>query len=511
MPPNLSPMLEKRTSKRLQNIVPVENDPVYSKFFKTTTKSGLAQVLNKRRKVTDKLATCAQLKPLRNTTESSGLSVIDNTPSLAFTPTTESLLSSPGHELASYENLKQARKSSYLNGSINKGRTLIKEIVPKKDSPILINLVSDDSIFDYIEETNLVEISESEEFYTPQEQIRNKGYWNIRPDWVACPALPTSKKNYPKSVQKDNFKDLDNKSGVNIIGSSKQCISSIEAIPSKDLSLEPHIDLEYVPDYLKNLRRNEPNYSCDKHYMNHQDDLDWGVRSKLINWMLLFVPRVKLPPAVVFNAVNIFDRFLSQRKASRKRVSFIALICVSIASKYESQIHPTAEQFLKYSGFDTNKKDFIRSEEYILRVLDFKVAYPGPLEFLELAILAEDFHPQSHLMARFFLEICITSYTFIRFLPSMISSSAISLSRLVLSRNPWTPKLQEYTGYSQEEIKLCTGHMIDQLCTYLTRQPNLEKVCSSEFIDVAKLASQWITYRLNKYNLDTSKVIKTTS
>lgn len=509
MPPKLSPMHEKRTSKRLQNLASLNKDVSYSEYYKAVTKPGLTQVLNKKRKIIDNFVNNVQVKPLRYTTESSGLSVTDTTPSLAFTPTTESLLSSPGHELASFENLKQSRKSSYLDSSITQVRSSVKEIVPKKDSPILINLVSDDSINEYIEESNLAKVLENEEFQTPQDQIRNNGYWNIRPDWVICPDLAIKENN--KTVQNNAIYDLENKNGLNINDSHKQWNSFKEVIPPKDLSLEPYIDLEYVPDYLKNLRQKESSYSCDKHYMNHQDELDWGVRSKLISWMLIFVPRVKLPPAVVFNAVNIFDRFLSQRKASRKRVSFIALICVSIASKYESQIHPTAEQFLKYSGFDTNKKDFIRSEEYILRVLDFKVAYPGPLEFLELAIIAEDSHAQTHLMARFFLEICVTSYTFIRFLPSMISSSAISLSRLVLGRIPWTPKLQEYAGYSQEEIKLCTGHMIDQLCIYLTRQSSLEKVCSSEFIDVAKLASQWITLRLNKYNSDASKKIKTVS
>ncbi len=85
----------------------------------------------------------------------------------------------------------------------------------------------------------------------------------------------------------------------------------------KDLDSEDQEDplmvAEYAVEIFEYLRDLECNSIPNPQYMSHQDDLEWKTRGILIDWLIEVHTRFHLLPETLFLAVNIIDRFLSEK------------------------------------------------------------------------------------------------------------------------------------------------------------------------------------------------------
>ncbi|KAI0219799.1 G2/mitotic-specific cyclin, partial [Massospora cicadina] len=194
-------------------------------------------------------------------------------------------------------------------------------------------------------------------------------------------------------------------------------------------------------------------------------------------------------------AVNLLDRFLSVRLASRARVPYTALACLFIAVKFETRLHPPVEQFVKSSGLTLTKQDLMIYEEYVLKVLDFRLGYPNPFQFLGYASLGDGSFLQTRLMARYVMEQCLLSSTLVHCDGALLACAAMHIARKILGRGSWDDKMEHCTGCRREEVVLIAKHMIDFLLVGPTVDGSLEKYSSAEYLRVALIATEWIAKR----------------
>ena len=62
-------------------------------------------------------------------------------------------------------------------------------------------------------------------------------------------------------------------------------------------------------------------------------------------------------------------------------------------------------------------------------------------------------------LACFLAELTLVEYAFLRYLPSLVASSAIFLANFTLGRAPWTTTLAYYTGYSPRDLRECVTEL----------------------------------------------------
>jgi len=239
--------------------------------------------------------------------------------------------------------------------------------------------------------------------------------------------------------------------------------------------------LEYKDEILSYMRQMELENRPKASYMRKQQDINSSMRSILVDWLVEVSEEYKLNTETLYLAVNYTDRFLSQMSVLRGKLQLVGTASMYIASKYEEISPPDVSEFVYITDDTYTKKQVLRMEHLLLKVLDFRMNTPTIncflmhyLRFLKVnstssnttnssPLTAQQQEQQSRIenLARYLAELTlIDSETFLRYLPSQIAASAIYLS-LHKFNKPWTKQIAEQLGYSFDlsELKLCIADM----------------------------------------------------
>ena len=79
-------------------------------------------------------------------------------------------------------------------------------------------------------------------------------------------------------------------------------------------------------------------------YMESQKDLAWKMRGILVDWLMQVHSRFRLLPETLFLAVNIIDRFLSNRVLSLVKFQLVGVTAMFVAAKYEEIMAPSVDE-----------------------------------------------------------------------------------------------------------------------------------------------------------------------
>ena len=84
--------------------------------------------------------------------------------------------------------------------------------------------------------------------------------------------------------------------------------------------------------------------------MDEQKDLNASMRSALVNWLVRVHDKFRLRPTVLYLAVSIVDRFLSEHQTPRSKLELLGCVALFIASKLEMSDPPVAQDFIDVAG-----------------------------------------------------------------------------------------------------------------------------------------------------------------
>jgi len=239
--------------------------------------------------------------------------------------------------------------------------------------------------------------------------------------------------------------------------------------------------LEYKDEILSYMRKMELENRPKANYMKKQQDINSSMRSILIDWLVEVSEEYKLNVETLYLAVNYTDRFLSQMSVLRGKLQLVGTASMYIASKYEEISPPDVSEFVYITDDTYTKKQVLRMEHLLLKVLDFRMNTPTIncflmhyLRFLKLNTSSsnttstspltaqqQELHSRVENLARYLAELTlIDSDTFLSYLPSQVAASAIYLSLHTFNKQ-WTKQIAEQLGYNFDlsELKACITDM----------------------------------------------------
>lgn len=229
--------------------------------------------------------------------------------------------------------------------------------------------------------------------------------------------------------------------------------------------------LEYKDDILAYMRLMEQENRPRANYMKKQQDISGPMRSILVDWLVEVAEEYKLNVETLYLAINYTDRFLSQMSVLRGKLQLVGTASMYIASKYEEITPPDVAEFAYITDNTYTKKQVLRMEHLLLKILDFRMNTPTTNNFLNhyLRFIRPHLQQQASSseirkiehMARYLAELTLVDGdTFLCYLPSQIASSAIYLS-LLLHNKQWTKQIAETIGYAHDlsELKSCIVDM----------------------------------------------------
>ena len=212
---------------------------------------------------------------------------------------------------------------------------------------------------------------------------------------------------------------------------------------------------EYINEIFSHLKETENlNLPLENYMEKTQSEINERMRIILLDWLIDVQLKFKLLPETLFLTINIIDRYLSISKATKENLQLIGITSMLIACKYEEIYFPEIKDFI-YMTDDTYSKDEVLQMEYeILKKLEFNITNPSSLRFLEIYNFYLKLDNKIYFLAKYFLELSLVNYKQIKFLPSIIATSAIYLSKkqdVLFDEN----ELWNITGYTFNDIEEC--------------------------------------------------------
>lgn len=207
-------------------------------------------------------------------------------------------------------------------------------------------------------------------------------------------------------------------------------------LDSEDLD-DPLMVAEYATEIFEYLRDLEVRCIPNPQYMSHQDDLEWKTRGILIDWLIEVHTRFHLLPETLFLAVNVIDRFLSEKVVQLDRLQLVGITAMFIASKYEEVLSPHVENFKRITDNGFSEAEILSAERFVLSTLDYNLSYPNPMNFLRRVSKADNYDIQSRTIGKYLMEISLLDHRFMAYRPSHCAAAAMYLARLMLDRGEW--------------------------------------------------------------------------
>lgn len=265
---------------------------------------------------------------------------------------------------------------------------------------------------------------------------------------------------------------------------------------------DPLMVAEYADDIFEYLRDLECNSVPNPQYMSHQDDLEWKTRGILIDWLVEVHTRFHLLPETLFLAVNIVDRFLSEKVVQLDRLQLVGITAMFIASKYEEVLSPHIANFRHIADDGFTEAEILSAERFVLATLNYDLSYPNPMNFLRRISKADNYDIQSRTIGKYLVEISLLDHRLMAYRPSHIAAAAMYLSRLILDRGEWDDTLEYYAGYSEEEIQPVVMLMVDYMARPVIHEAFFKKYAHKKFLKASILTRQWSKKNAHLYGID---------
>jgi len=251
---------------------------------------------------------------------------------------------------------------------------------------------------------------------------------------------------------------------------------------------------EYFNDIYKYLRESELKRLPKSNYMTKQPDISHSMRSILVDWLVEVAEEYKLQTETLYLAVAYIDRFLSYMSVQRSKLQLVGTACMFIAAKYEEIYPPDVGEFVYITDDTYNKRQVLRMEHLVLKVLGFDLSGPSANVFLsQMSELSKTEEKTKHL-AMFLCELSLLhGDRFLKFSPSQMAAASLALARHSLgssSGEVWTSELASFTGYQVEDFRECllALHSMWGEAAASPQQAINEKYKSSKYHSVSELS-----------------------
>ncbi|KAK2745436.1 hypothetical protein FQN57_003779 [Myotisia sp. PD_48] len=209
---------------------------------------------------------------------------------------------------------------------------------------------------------------------------------------------------------------------------------------------------EYGDEIFEYMRELELKLLPNAHYMDNQAEIQWSMRSVLMDWLIQVHHRFTLLPETLFLCVNYIDRFLSCKIVSLGKLQLVGATAIFIAAKYEEINCPSVQEIVYMVDNGYTVDEILKAERYMLTMLQFELGWPGPMSFLRRISKADNYDLETRTLAKYFLEITIMDERFVGSPPSYIAAGAHCLARLMLRKGDWSPAHVYHSNYTFAQL-----------------------------------------------------------
>jgi len=267
-----------------------------------------------------------------------------------------------------------------------------------------------------------------------------------------------AQQNIPRVFQlQDGAIALDKESPMKIDSSLMQLEDSLPDIDDIESKDDPVFDCpEYANDIYKYLLEFEKQTRPKPKYMTKQPDINMNMRAILADWLVEVAEEYKLHDETLYLAVNYIDRFLSQMSVLRGKLQLVGTAAMFIAAKFEEIYPPELGEFVYITDDTYSKKQVLRMEHLILKVLNFEMATPTPGVFLRRFNKWVSSDDTTESLSKYLAELTVVDGDpFLQYSPSVVAAASVCLARHTLGHASWPESLALKSDISFTQLEPC--------------------------------------------------------
>lgn len=152
---------------------------------------------------------------------------------------------------------------------------------------------------------------------------------------------------------------------------------------------------------------------------------------------------------------------------SRARLQLLGCAAMLLASKYEEIYAPSVNEFCYISNNTYSREEIIAMERRVAEQLGYRLRCATPKTFMARYLRAAGAKRGDLVtnLTKYTCELSLQEYRFLKYRPSEVCAAVILNARRTARYNKpdifpageadWTPTLQHYTGYAEEELSEC--------------------------------------------------------
>ncbi|XP_045480463.1 cyclin-A2 [Harmonia axyridis] len=249
--------------------------------------------------------------------------------------------------------------------------------------------------------------------------------------------------------------------------------------------------VEYQTDIYQYMRFIERKNRPKPGYMKKQPDISHNMRTILVDWLVEVAEEYRLHTETLYLAIYFIDRFLSYMSVVRSKLQLVGTAAMYIAAKYEEVYPPDITEFVYITDDTYTRRQLIRMEHLILKVLQFDLTTPSPCSFIKMmSILVKGDESKVIDLAMYICELgLLEAEPFLEFLPSVLGASSIALAQYTLGKDVWSEEFVDGTGFKLEQLTKCITFLDDihRKAPNMTQKAIQEKYKSPKYHGVSKI------------------------
>lgn len=248
---------------------------------------------------------------------------------------------------------------------------------------------------------------------------------------------------------------------------------------------------EYTLEILHYLKETETKLLPKWNYMTKQPDITFVMRSILVDWLVEVGEEYKLCTETLYLTVNYIDRFLSYMSVQRAKLQLVGTACMFISAKYEEIYPPDVNEFTYITDDTYNKKQVLRMEHLVLKVLGFDLSVPTAYFFVNQFAKLSGSSDQVLYLAQYLSELTLLdAERYLCYNPSIIGASAVTLARHTCHVPAWPEEMVRLTGYQLEQFQSCLVGLHQTLTNApkCAQQAMREKYRQDKYLRVSEMA-----------------------
>ncbi|XP_035206076.1 G2/mitotic-specific cyclin-B3-like [Stegodyphus dumicola] len=233
-------------------------------------------------------------------------------------------------------------------------------------------------------------------------------------------------------------------------------VSVCETLPpgvedfDKSCLTDPYSEPRYAADIFKYYREREKMFPVTK-YLDKQAELSKAMRAILIDWMVEVQESFELNHETLYLAVKLVDRYLMSQTVPKIQLQLVGATAIFVAAKLDERQPPLVDDYLYICDDCYNREQLIQTEIKILKTVNFDLGIPLSYRFLRRFARCGRIGMELLTLARYILETSLMDYDLIDVLDSKMAAASLFLA-LKMKGEKWTPTLQYYSGYQENEL-----------------------------------------------------------